>query len=78
MKFFLAVFVCVAVLCGQTSGRTPWVKINRGPVCFGARDNKFGHFIYYGPPKNVSGFMLVHRSGWVACAGNGKVNIFKR
>ena len=43
-----------------------WVKLNKAPVCFGAKGNQFGSFTY---DRNifVSSFMLVHRSGNVTC-----------
>ena len=43
-----------------------WVKLNKSPVCFGARGNSFGKFTY---DRNifVSSFMLVHRTGTVTC-----------
>ena len=43
-----------------------WVKLNKSPVCFGAKGDDFGRFSY---PENifVSSFMLVRRSGTVTC-----------
>jgi len=43
-----------------------WVKLNKSPVCFGAKGNQYGRFSYH---RNifVSSFMLVHRSGNVTC-----------
>ena len=43
-----------------------WVKLNKSPVCFGAKGNQYGRFSYH---RNifVSSFMLVHRSGNVSC-----------
>ena len=43
-----------------------WVKLNKSPVCFGAKGNQYGRFSYHGNIF-VSSFMLVHRSGKVAC-----------
>ena len=45
-----------------------WVKLNKSPVCFGAKGNQYGRFTYH---RNifVSSFMLVHRSGKVTCGG---------
>ena len=51
-----------------SEGSVPrWVKLNRSPVCFGAKGNQYGRFSY---PGNVfvSSFMFVHRSGLVSCA----------
>ena len=46
-----------------------WRKMNSNPVCFGARDNKFGRFTI-----SLSGratkIRLVHISGSLACVGN--------
>ena len=46
---------------------TPWRKLNSVPVCFGAKDNRFGRF-----PVKVRGSLqavkLVHLSGQVSCA----------
>jgi len=46
-----------------------WVKLNKSPVCFGAKGNQYGRFTYH---RNifVSSFMLVHRSGNVSCQQN--------
>ena len=43
-----------------------WVKLNKSPVCFGAKGNQYGRFTYH---RNifVSSFMFVHRSGKVTC-----------
>ena len=45
----------------------PWQKLNTVPVCFGARDNKFGSFeVEIGGA--VNSMKLVHESGDVTCA----------
>ena len=51
---------CFNVTCPQ------WVKLNKSPVCFGAKGNQYGHFTY---SRNifVSQFMFVHRTGTVTC-----------
>ena len=43
-----------------------WVKLNKSPVCFGAKGNQYGRFSYH---RNifVSSFMFVHRSRTVTC-----------
>ena len=43
-----------------------WVKLNKSPVCFGAKGNAFSGFTIR---RNmfVSSIMLVHRSGKVPC-----------
>ena len=51
-----------------------WRKLNGSPVCFEARNNQFGLFIYRGGALRASAFKLVHRSGYVSCANNGKVS----
>ena len=43
-----------------------WVRLNTSPVCFGAKDDQFGHFSY-SEDISVSQFMFVHRSGAVSC-----------
>ena len=65
-------FLMVALLVVMSSSRYEattcprWVKLNKSPVCFGAKGNQFGRFSYH---QNVfvSSFMLVHRSGKVTC-----------
>mgnify|MGYP006964523185 CR=1 FL=1 len=56
--FFFNVFLVLT--------ETPWRKLNSAPVCFGARDNKFGRF-----RVEVGGYIqavkLVHVSGAVNC-----------
>ena len=71
MEFkFLLITLMVAIFlaqCEASSTTCPrWVKLNKSPVCFGARGNQFGRFSYQ---QNifVSSFMLVHRSGKVTC-----------
>ena len=51
---------CVNTTCPK------WVKLNKSPVCFGAKGNSFGKFTY---DRNifVSSFMFVHRTGTVTC-----------
>ena len=48
-----------------------WVKLNKSPVCFGAKGNQYGRFTYH-RSIFVSSFMLVHRSGTVSCARSNK------
>ena len=69
LKFLL--IVIMVALCpfrNEASSKTcpRWVKLNKSPVCFGAKGDNFGRFSYH---RNifVSSFMLVHRSGTVTC-----------
>lgn len=69
VKFFLiTMFAVVFPSPSEASSKTcpRWVKLNKSPVCFGAKGNQFGRFTYH---RNVfvSSFMLVHRSGTVSC-----------
>ena len=60
----LAIFPIPTEASSRTCPR--WVKLNKSPVCFGAKGNQYGRFSYH---RNifVSSFMLVHRSGKVSC-----------
>ena len=70
--FAIVVIAELLLFCSQswaTSANATcckWVKLNKGPVCFGAKGNQFGRFTY---DRNIfaSSFMLVHRSGTVSC-----------
>jgi len=43
-----------------------WVKVNHHPVCFGARDNRYGSFnVPYG--GKIAAVKLIHLSGYVMC-----------
>ncbi len=55
---FFAALCATFVFCCH-GGWVTWVKLNTSPVCFGARDNKYGAFT---PGKNafVWAFMLKH------------------
>ena len=71
MKFkflMLAIMLAIFPIPTEASSRTcpRWVKLNKSPVCFGAKGNQYGRFSYH---RNifVSSFMLVHRSGKVSC-----------
>ena len=46
-----------------------WQKINTDPVCFGARDNKYGAFNMTKTGR-VKTMKLVHKSGSVKCSEN--------
>lgn len=67
-KFLFISMIATALLFDEASANTcpRWVKLNKSPVCFGAKGNQYGHFSY---SQNVfvSQFMLVHRSGTVTC-----------
>ncbi|KAM7446816.1 hypothetical protein ABFA07_004928 [Porites harrisoni] len=71
MEFkFLMFAIMLAILAVPTEASSKtcprWVKLNKSPVCFGAKGNQYGRFSYH---RNifVSSFMLVHRSGKVSC-----------
>ena len=51
---------CVHTTCPQ------WVKLNKSPVCFGAKGNSFGKFTCESD-VSVSSFMFVHQNGTVSC-----------
>lgn len=65
---FISMIMATALLLDEASANTcpRWVKLNKSPVCFGARGNQYGRFSYH---QNVfvSQFMLVHRTGTVTC-----------
>ena len=65
---FVVVVLLAALFIDEASANTcpRWVKLNKSPVCFGARNNQYGRFTH---PRNifVSSFMLVHRTGSVTC-----------
>ena len=68
-KFLMiAVMAVVFPFPSEASSKTcpQWVKLNKSPVCFGAKGNQYGRFACH---RNifVSSFMLVHRSGKVTC-----------
>ena len=66
-KFALITMLATAFISEASANSCPrWMKLNKSPVCFGARDSQFGAFAY---SQNilVSSFMLVHRSGTVTC-----------
>ena len=70
MEFkFLLIALMVGIVLAQyeASSKTcpRWLKLNKSPVCFGARGDQFGRFSYH---RNifVSSFMIVHRSGKVS------------
>ena len=66
-KFLMAALLVVMSSSRYEATTCPrWVKLNKSPVCFGAKGNQFGRFSYH---RNifVSSFMLVHRSGKVTC-----------
>ena len=47
---------------------SPWRRLNSAPVCFGAKDNQFGHFqVEFG--GSLEAVKLVHLSGLVSCTG---------
>ena len=44
----------------------PWRKLNSAPVCFGAKDNQFGHFqVEFG--GSIEAVKLFHLYGLVTC-----------
>ena len=46
-----------------------WQKINNDPVCFGARDDRYGAF-HVTKTGSVKAMKLVHRSGSIKCHPN--------
>lgn len=42
-----------------------WRKLNRSPVCFGAKDNQFGSF--YAGAGNLTAIKMVRLYGYVSC-----------
>ena len=73
-KFLMiAMLAVVFPFPSEASSKTcpRWVKLNKSPVCFGAKGNQYGRFTYH---RNifVSSFMLVHRSGKVSCSKSSK------
>ena len=72
-KFLMfAIILAIFPIPTEASSKTcpRWVKLNKSPVCFGAKGDDFGRFSYH---RNifVSSFMLVHRSGTVTCDKKG-------
>ena len=67
---FLMIAMLAVVLSfpSEASSKTcsRWVKLNKSPVCFGAKGNQYGRFTYH-RSIFVSSFMFVHRSGNVSC-----------
>ena len=76
MKFkFLLISVMTTVLLFDEASATTcpqWVKLNKSPVCFGARGNQNGRFTTFNRNIFVSSFMLVHRSGTVSSSKSNK------
>ena len=72
-KFLFISIMPTALFLDEASANTcpRWVKLNKSPVCFGARGNQYGRFSYNGNVF-VSQFMLVHRSGTVSCYKKSK------
>ncbi|KAL9970922.1 hypothetical protein ACROYT_G023382 [Oculina patagonica] len=59
------------------SGLASWRKLNKAPVCFGAKDNQFGRFeIETG--ATVLALKLVHLSGSVTCNVNSGAGVWSR
>ena len=65
-KFLPMIAIMVAMFPVPNEASLRWVKLNKSPVCFGAKGDDFGRFSYH---RNifVSSFKLVHRSGKVSC-----------
>ena len=66
-KFVMIAVMAIVIINEASANSCPrWVKLNKSPVCFGARSNQYGRFTY---PRNifVSSFMFVHRTGSVSC-----------
>ena len=65
-KFLIVTALTASAFLSSDATFSNWVKLNKSPVCFGAKGNAFGGFTIR---RNmfVSSFMLVHRSGKVSC-----------
>ena len=78
VKYVLLAILCATyvILCQSChNGKITWVKLNTSPLCFGARDNKYGAFTP-GMDAFVWAFMIKHRSGYVSCntrRGNSRI-----
>ena len=73
-KFLMIAMMAVVFLFpSEASSKTcpRWVKLNKSPVCFGAKGNQYGRFSYHWNIF-VSSFMLLHRSGNVSCSKSDK------
>ncbi|XP_078346586.1 uncharacterized protein LOC144631873 [Oculina patagonica] len=68
-KFLLISLMATVLLFDEASANTcpRWVKLNKSPVCFGARGNQYGKFTTFNRNIFVSQFMFVHRTGTVSC-----------
>ncbi len=73
-KFLLISLMATVLLFNEASANTcpRWVKLNKSPVCFGARGDQYGKFTTFNRNIFVSQFMLVHRTGTVTCNKNSK------
>lgn len=65
-KFLLIVVLLILDFPFLSHASPHWAKLNKSPVCFGAKGNQFGRFTYNGNIF-VNTFMLLHRSGKVTC-----------
>ena len=65
-KFLPMIAIMVAMFPVPNEASLRWVKLNKSPVCFGAKGDDFGRFSYHGNIF-VRSFKLVHRSGKVSC-----------
>ena len=65
-KFLPMIAIMVAMFPVPNEARLRWLKLNKSPVCFGAKGDDFGRFSYHGNIF-VRSFKLVHRSGKVSC-----------
>ncbi|KXJ07170.1 hypothetical protein AC249_AIPGENE23390 [Exaiptasia diaphana] len=64
-----------SIYCPWTlSNRPVWEKVNANPVCFGARDNRFGSFLINVRRGLVSMVQLIHLSGGVTCKVGGQLS----
>ena len=77
LKFLFISIMATALMLEEASANScpRWVKLNKSPVCFGARGNQYGRFSYN---RNifVTSFMLVHRTGTVTCNKRLKVSSY--
>ena len=65
-KFLPMIAIMVAMFPVPNEASLRWLKLNKSPVCFGAKGDDFGRFSYHGNIF-VKSFKLVHLSGKVSC-----------
>ncbi|XP_078354809.1 uncharacterized protein LOC144639374 [Oculina patagonica] len=87
-KFLFVSMMATVLLFEEASADwvSQWVKLNQDPVCFGAKDNRYGSF-KVSTNITVASLMLVHQSGAVRCndespndsnwgCGDDRINVY--